>query len=483
LYFTYRPRIDSGGDVIQFGKRADAANTAKVDAIPAVNRHVPAKLQSYIDEPSSTHISGVLTRIQGWCFDTDGRTILGVRARTAIKIFDGTYGLSRIDVQKALGGPPASAQSGFNISLIVIPGFRRVSLEADVAGDGWQEFARISFRSQWTSTPTSIYRLTRFAAGAPFGRRSAWQRLNKDEQNYILSYIHKHASMPMTVTPHHHPRPVQRERFPTLKLPQCRLPQITVVTPSYQQGEFLEATLQSVIQQEGVQLHYIVQDGASTDGSLEILRRHSARLKHWASEPDLGQADAILRGFDHMHCEPDDVMAYLNSDDLLMPGSLRFVAEYFARHPEVDVVYGHRVLIDENGFEVGRWITPRISPEDLQLNDTVPQETMFWRKRIWDRVGGIDPSFQFALDWDLILRFLEAGARFARLPWFLGMFRLHQRQKTQAWLHEFGIPEMNRLRLRSLGRIPSGSELAASMHYAQVDSSLLAAFMRRGWRL
>jgi hypothetical protein len=176
-------------------------------------------------------------------------------------------------------------------------------------------------------------------------------------------------------------------------------------------------------------------------------------------------------------------MGYLNSDDALMPGALRFAAEYFARHPSVDVVYGHRVLVDEAGREVGRWFAPRRSCDDLRLQDLIPQEALFWRKRIWDRVGGVDRSFQFAVDWDLLLRFTAAGARIARLPWFLGIFRLHPNQKSQARMDELGVPEMDRLRERSLGRAATREELVASMRRAQIDSTLLRRWMRRGWRI
>jgi hypothetical protein len=117
------------------------------------------------------------------------------------------------------------------------------------------------------------------------------------------------------------------------------------------------------------------------------------------------------------------------------------------------------------------------------MHDLVPQETLFWRKRIWDRVGGIDPTFQFALDWDLLLRFTAAGARFHRLPWFLGLFRIHPQQKSQQQMHQVGVPEMDRLRLRTLGYKPTKDEMDASMRKSQLDSTVVAAFHRHGWRI
>jgi glycosyltransferase involved in cell wall biosynthesis len=258
---------------------------------------------------------------------------------------------------------------------------------------------------------------------------------------------------------------------------------VTVVTPSFHQAKYLEATIRSVLSQEGVRLDYIVRDGGSTDGSVEILGQYASRFKSWKSEGDRGQADAVGRGFEAAECGPEDVMAFLNSDDLLMPGAVRFVAGYFARHPEADVVFGHRVLVDEAGREVGRWFTPRLSCFDLRIHDFVPQETLFWRKRIWDKVGGIDGRFQFSADWDLLLRFAEAGARFRRLPWFLGLFRRHPAQKTATQATETGLRERDALRLRSLGRTPKASEVDADMRRAQVESAFLASLFRRGWRL
>jgi len=153
-------------------------------------------------------------------------------------------------------------------------------------------------------------------------------------------------------------------------------------------------------------------------------------------------------------------MAWLNSDDILLPGTLGYVADYFNRHPEIDVIYGHRILIDENDKQIGRWIVPRHDDKVLSWADYVPQETMFWRRSIWEKAGSqIDESFRFAMDWDLLIRFREAGARFARLPRFLGAFRIHPHQKTSAAISEIGFQEMDRIRERVHGRVPSSLEV------------------------
>lgn len=234
-------------------------------------------------------------------------------------------------------------------------------------------------------------------------------------------------------------------------------PRISIVTPSFRQGAYIERTIASVLDQGYPNLEYFVQDGGSEDGTREILERCSDRLAGWDSRPDDGQSQAINRGFAHTTGE---IMAWLNSDDILLPGALACVAEFFERHPEVDVVYGHRVLIDEDGREIGRWVMPPHDDAVLSWADYVPQETLFWRRRIWERAGGkVDESFRFAMDWDLLLRFRDAGARFARIPRFLGGFRVHSRQKTSAGISSVGFEEMDRLRSRVLGRVPSRTEL------------------------
>jgi glycosyltransferase involved in cell wall biosynthesis len=200
-----------------------------------------------------------------------------------------------------------------------------------------------------------------------------------------------------------------------------------------------------------------VQDGGSQDETGQVLEQFRHALKHCESVPDRGQSNALNLGFRHA---TGDVLAYLNSDDLLLPGCLASVAQYFARHPEVDVVYGHRVVIDENGDEVGRWVMPAHGDDAMIWADYIPQETLFWRRRIWEKVGAaIDESFQFAMDWDLIMRFREAGAPFARLPRFLGAFRMHATQKTTSRMEDLGRPEIERILTRFHGREVSQREV------------------------
>jgi glycosyltransferase involved in cell wall biosynthesis len=207
-----------------------------------------------------------------------------------------------------------------------------------------------------------------------------------------------------------------------------KLPTIAIVTPSLNQAAFIGRTVASVLGQNYPALQYLVQDGGSTDGSRQAAVTAGLPPDSFIVEKDGGQGDAINKGFNRI---TGDLMAYLNSDDLLLEGALAQVSSFFAEHPEVDVVYGNRLLIDEHDQLIGRWVLPYHSTALLCWIDYIPQETVFWRRRIWERVNGqISPNLSFALDWDLFSKFARAGAVFAHIPLFLGAFRIHSSQKT-----------------------------------------------------
>jgi GT2 family glycosyltransferase len=308
-----------------------------------------------------------------------------------------------------------------------------------------------------------IAQLAADATGPTAGLRKVWIGLSAAFRNrvkrplgvWFFRRIVEDYWMQIGVLRQYEPRPIAWDR----RLAQAPmvsadlLPKIGIVTPSYCQPAFLESTMLSILNQNYPKLLYVVQDGASRDTSPEIIERYASRLAHWASEPDKGQADAIRMGFSHIAPElgPNDVMAWFNSDDLAAPRALAFVAAYFAKHPDADVIYGHRIVIDDADREVGRWILPSHEEDSIEWIDYVPQETLFWRKRAWDLAGGIDPTFQFALDWDLLSRFRQAGCRIVRVPYFLGCFRVHSQQKTSQVIHTTGADEMARIRLRFHG--------------------------------
>jgi glycosyltransferase involved in cell wall biosynthesis len=249
---------------------------------------------------------------------------------------------------------------------------------------------------------------------------------------------------------HHHPPEALRVPRSYLRArPPQPAPTITIVTPSFRQGRFLGRTIESVLDQRYPALEYVVQDGGSDDGSVEVIRRYERALARWESRPDEGQGSAINLGFAGTSGE---VMAWLNSDDVLMPGALAYVARYLVDHPEVDAVYGDRLLIDEHGRKVGSWVLPPHDDRALRLIDFVPQETLFWRRGLWERCGGgVDEELRFAVDWELLLRFAAAGAQIVHLRRFVAGFRVHEEQKTSAQ-HELGMAESDRLRERALGK-------------------------------
>jgi glycosyltransferase involved in cell wall biosynthesis len=274
-------------------------------------------------------------------------------------------------------------------------------------------------------------------------------------------------------------RPLQLERFPSGKRRRGRLPIIAIVTPTFNQGQTLSATIQSVLQQNYPEVQYAVVDGGSTDETKNVLARYRPELSYCVSEPDNGQADAIAKGFAALQ---GDVMAYLNSDDMLMPGALSFVGKYFARHPHIDVIYGNRVIVDESGREVGRWILPRHNSESIRHFDYVPQETLFWRRSLYEKVGGINSAFHFAMDWDLFLRFIAAGARVRRVPYFLACFRIHPRQKTHTLSDTVGEREKLHLLAREhpLGRDAKSVQQLQDAY--RLRSSLCAILLKLGVR-
>ena len=228
--------------------------------------------------------------------------------------------------------------------------------------------------------------------------------------------------------PQYRPRPLSVPRSYLRATPPNPAPTISIVTPSLNQGEFIAATLASVVAQDYPSLEYIVADGGSQDGTLAVLAGFRDHIDRLESGPDGGHAAAINRELGRAGGE---ILAWLNSDDLLLPGALPYVARYFLEHPDVDLVYGDRVLIDERGDDIGLWALPGHSPDAVRWVDLVPQETAFWRRALWRRVGGVRDDIEIAFDWDFFRRVEASGARIARLPRFLGAQRQHPDQKTR----------------------------------------------------
>lgn len=224
-------------------------------------------------------------------------------------------------------------------------------------------------------------------------------------------------------------------------------PKISIVTPSFNQADFLERTIRSVLDQNYPNLEYIVVDGGSTDGSLEILRKYEDRLAWWCSEADQGQSDALNKGFSRATGE---FVGWLNSDDLYCPGALRRVGSYLQRHPEVDVLHGSLYIIDAaDRLLDAYWSGPfgvAQATYIFHVGLNFHQQTLFWRRRLMDRAGMIDRTLRFSMDRDFIIRLLMHG-RFAALRGYLGAFRVHDQAKSSTIL-EVSIAEDREIRER-----------------------------------
>ena len=269
-----------------------------------------------------------------------------------------------------------------------------------------------------------------------------WRKIRRS----ILKLIFK-TPYPLGVLVQHPPTPlVYATHAP--KWGKIPLPKFCILTPSYNQGEFLERTILSVLNQNYPNLRYGVQDGGSTDNSSDIIIKYNSRLTYSDSRPDKGQAAAINYGFSQMRPHADEIMAWLNSDDILLPGALHHVAKYFAENPSVDVIYGHRIIIDERDQEVGRWYLPAHCSEALRWVDFIPQESLFWRNKVWAGVGGLDVDFQFALDWAFLLKIQKSNFKIKRIDRFIGCFRTHKDQKTNREIKTTGRIEMDKLRAK-----------------------------------
>jgi glycosyltransferase involved in cell wall biosynthesis len=261
---------------------------------------------------------------------------------------------------------------------------------------------------------------------------------------------------------------------------------ISIVTCSYQQGAYLDATLRSVLDQRYPGLEYIVIDGGSTDASVAVIERHQKSLAHWVSEADKGQTDALIKGFSHASGE---VQGWLCSDDLLLPGALARIGAFFAAHPHVQAVYGDSLWIDANG----RFLRPKkegafFRHAFLFDHNFIPQPSMFWRRRLYETVGGLDPRFNLAMDSDLWERF-SRHTRIAHIPEYLSCMRFYPQQKTRS-LRPQGRLEDQEIRARSplaawrglqpLHRLTGtalrvGAKLVAGGYGAAVDESVIAA--------
>jgi len=250
-------------------------------------------------------------------------------------------------------------------------------------------------------------------------------------------------------------------------------PLVSIITPSFNQARYLEATIQSVLSQDYPRIEYMIVDGGSKDESVDIIKRYAKTLESdsssysqgmlseyqeqapviqnkinwWVSEKDKGQTDAINKGFARAK---GDILAWINSDDTYEPGAVSAAVKVLQEHPEIGMVYGDCNFINESGRVIGKFNSAQTNYRLLRQGYAhIPQQTMFFRADLWKQVGPLDPSFYFAMDYDLWTR-IAARAEIKYVPQTWASFRLHTSGKTiladdRCW------PEMIRVHYRDGG--------------------------------
>lgn len=209
---------------------------------------------------------------------------------------------------------------------------------------------------------------------------------------------------------------------------------ISVITPSFNQVQFLEQTINSILDQDYANFEYIIMDGGSNDGSVEIIKKYADKLAYWESKPDKGQADAIYRGFE---LGSGEIICWVNSDDLLLPGALMKVAQWFEKNPASNWVTGGTIMINEKNnlfkdkrgypiFNLGGKVTKN---ELLYFGHPFNQPSSFWRRDFFFKVNGFDTRLNFCFDYDLYLKFATLE-KSGRIKEFLAKFRYHRHSKT-----------------------------------------------------
>ena len=221
-------------------------------------------------------------------------------------------------------------------------------------------------------------------------------------------------------------------------------PRISIVTPSFNQGEFLEETIRSVLLQGYPEIEYIVIDGGSTDASVDIIKKYERWLTYWVSEPDKGQSHAINKGFAKASGE---IYAYINSDDFYCPGALGAIAPIFAKDPEIHLVAGECIIFDQDTIKqiFSPWWPENMDHFLRPFGSTFAQPASFWSKDIYDQVGGFDESLHLCFDREFFLKIAVSDIRPRLISDKIVWYRDHSRTKTRQTIrvYEESIPLIN----------------------------------------
>lgn len=229
---------------------------------------------------------------------------------------------------------------------------------------------------------------------------------------------------------------------------------VSIITPSFNQARYLEATIESVLSQDYPRIEYIVIDGASTDGSVDIIKKHENRLAFWVSEKDSGQADAINKGLARTN---GDIVAWLNSDDYYLPKAISNAVKVFEGIPGLVMAYGDMLAVNELGQTFNTLKYKQLSLEDLLCFQIIGQPAVFFRREAFEKTGGLDTTFHYLLDHHLWIRLAQQG-KILHVPQTWAAARYHAEAKNRAKAAEFG-----REAFRILDWVKSKPELAGAI--------------------
>lgn len=207
------------------------------------------------------------------------------------------------------------------------------------------------------------------------------------------------------------------------------LPKFSIVTPSYNQGHFLEETILSVLNQRYPHTEYIIVDGGSTDSSVEVIKRYESKLAWWVSEKDRGQAHAINKGLERV---TGDIVAYLNSDDVFLPGAFDMVAKIFMERPHINWLAGNCILFGNAAEACVKYPTPAADIASWLHFNRLPQQSTFWRRSVMQKHGLFEEKFRYSFDYEYWVRLVHGGERCETVDFPLAGFRLHPQSKTVA---------------------------------------------------